>query len=57
MAGTKHIPNAIAPSAAGIDYQDLHDRKCPKPIPVMVMCRYLKKLIMVAWLIPDALMA
>jgi polyhydroxybutyrate depolymerase len=37
MAGTKHIPNAIAPSAAGIDYQDLRDRKCPKPIPVMIM--------------------
>ena len=37
MAGTKHIPDAIAPSAAGIDYQDLRDRKCPKPIPVMIM--------------------
>ncbi|MGR8999831.1 MAG: alpha/beta hydrolase family esterase [Gammaproteobacteria bacterium] len=37
MAGTKHIPGAIAPSAAGIDYQDLRDRKCPKPIPVMIM--------------------
>ncbi len=37
MAGTKHIPKAIAPSAAGIDYQDLHNRKCPEPIPVIVM--------------------
>ena len=37
MAGTKNIPDAIAPSAAGIDYQDLRDRKCPKPIPVMIM--------------------
>jgi polyhydroxybutyrate depolymerase len=37
MAGTKQIPKAIAPSAAGIDYQDLRDHKCPDPIPVMVM--------------------
>jgi len=37
MSGTKHIPKAIAPSAAGIDYQDLRDHKCPAPIPVMVM--------------------
>jgi polyhydroxybutyrate depolymerase len=37
MAGTKHIPKAIAPSAAGIDYQDLHDHKCPDPVPVMIM--------------------
>ena len=43
MAGTKHIPNAIAPSAAGIDYQDLRDRKCPKPIPTWLnkFCAYL----------------
>lgn len=37
MAGTRHIPKAIAPSAAGIDYQDLRDHKCPEPIPVMIM--------------------
>ncbi len=37
MSGTKHIPKAIAPSAAGIDSQDLRDHKCPAPIPVMVM--------------------
>jgi len=37
MAGTKQIPKAIAPSAAGIDYQDLRDHKCPGPIPVMIM--------------------
>jgi polyhydroxybutyrate depolymerase len=37
MAGTRQIPKAIAPSAAGIDYQDLRDRKCPNPIPVMIM--------------------
>ncbi len=37
MAGTKDIPDAIAPSAAGINYQDLRDRKCPQPIPVMIM--------------------
>jgi polyhydroxybutyrate depolymerase len=37
MSGTKHIPNAIAPSAAGIDHQDLRDHKCPEPIPVMIM--------------------
>jgi polyhydroxybutyrate depolymerase len=37
MAGTRHIPAAIASSAAGIGYQDLRDRQCPKPLPVMVM--------------------
>ncbi len=37
MSGTKHIPSAIAPSAAGIDYSDLRDRQCPDPISVMVM--------------------
>ncbi|WP_432744042.1 poly(3-hydroxybutyrate) depolymerase [Methylobacter sp. G7] len=37
MSGTKQIPKAIAPSAAGIDYQDLRDHKCPEPIPVMIM--------------------
>ena len=37
MAGTRDIPDAIAPSAAGIDYQDLRDHKCPKPLPVMIM--------------------
>lgn len=37
MGGTKHIPAAIAPSAVGIRGADLADRKCPAPIPVMVM--------------------
>lgn len=37
MAGTKQIPAAIAPSAAGINYQDLYNRKCPDPLPVMIM--------------------
>ena len=37
MAGTKNIPAAIAPSAVGIRGADLSDRKCPAPIPVMVM--------------------
>ncbi|MCH9697462.1 MAG: poly(3-hydroxybutyrate) depolymerase [Gammaproteobacteria bacterium] len=37
MAGTKNIPAAIAPSAVGIRGADLMDRKCPAPIPVMVM--------------------
>jgi len=37
MTGTKHIPRAIAPSAAGVTYQDLHDRNCPEPLPVMIM--------------------
>ncbi len=35
--GTKHIPSAIAPSAVGIRGDDLVERKCPKPLPVMVM--------------------
>lgn len=35
--GTKHIPKAIAPSAAGIRGADLQERSCPKPLPVMVM--------------------
>lgn len=35
--GTKHIPTAIAPSAAGIRGEDLQERNCPKPLPVMVM--------------------
>lgn len=37
MTGTAHIPTAIAPSAAGINYEDLRDRKCPEPLPVMIM--------------------
>ena len=37
MAGTKNIPAAIAPSAIGIRGGDLNDRKCPAPIPVMLM--------------------
>lgn len=37
MTGTAHIPTAIAPSAAGINYEDLRDRTCPEPLPVMVM--------------------
>ncbi|HSF66951.1 MAG TPA: hypothetical protein VLA67_05920 [Nitrospiraceae bacterium] len=35
--GTKHIPAAIAPSAAGIKGEDLKEYQCPNPIPVMVM--------------------
>lgn len=37
MAGTKDIPAAIAPSAAGLTKRDLSERGCPNPIPVMVM--------------------
>jgi len=37
MTGTRHIPHAIAPSAAGITYEDLRDRKCPEPLSVMIM--------------------
>jgi len=37
MTGTRHIPRAIAPSAAGVAYDDLRDRRCPEPLPVMVM--------------------
>ncbi len=37
MTGTRHIPRAIAPSAAGVAYDDLRDRKCPEPLPVMIM--------------------
>ena len=37
MTGTKHIPTAIAPSAAGVNYKDLQDRSCPKPLPVLIM--------------------
>jgi polyhydroxybutyrate depolymerase len=35
--GTKHIPAAIAPSAAGIRGEDLKAYQCPNPLPVMVM--------------------
>jgi polyhydroxybutyrate depolymerase len=35
--GTKHIPAAIAPSAAGIRGEDLKEYHCPNPLPVMVM--------------------
>ncbi len=35
--GTKHIPAAIAPSAVGMRYEDLEDRNCVKPTPVMLM--------------------
>ncbi len=37
MNDTKHIPAAIAPSAAGIRDEDLQAYHCPNPIPVMVM--------------------
>ncbi len=37
MSGTRDIPTAIAPSAAGINYNDLSSHSCPKPISVMVM--------------------
>jgi polyhydroxybutyrate depolymerase len=35
--GTKHIPAAIAPSAAGIRGEDLKTYQCPNPLPVMIM--------------------
>jgi polyhydroxybutyrate depolymerase len=37
LNGTKHIPTAIAPSAAGIRGEDLKTYQCPNPLPVMVM--------------------
>nr|WP_305908002.1 poly(3-hydroxybutyrate) depolymerase [Methylomarinum sp. Ch1-1]MDP4520804.1 poly(3-hydroxybutyrate) depolymerase [Methylomarinum sp. Ch1-1] len=37
MNGTRHIPSAIAPSAAGVSYRDLKTHSCPEPISVMVM--------------------
>jgi len=37
LNGTKHIPAAIAPSAAGIRDEDLKEYHCPNPLPVMVM--------------------
>jgi polyhydroxybutyrate depolymerase len=37
LNGTKHIPTAIAPSAAGIRGEDLKAYQCPNPLPVMVM--------------------
>ena len=37
LNGTKHIPAAIAPSAAGISGEDLKAYQCPNPLPVMVM--------------------
>ncbi len=35
--GTKHIPAAIAPSAAGIRGEDLKAYQCPNPLPIMLM--------------------
>jgi polyhydroxybutyrate depolymerase len=35
--GTKHIPAAIAPSAAGIRGEDLKAYQCPNPLSVMLM--------------------
>jgi polyhydroxybutyrate depolymerase len=37
MAGTRHIPKAIAASAVGISRQDLYNRTCPDPLSVMIM--------------------
>lgn len=37
MNGTRDIPTAFAPSAAGITYRDLSSHSCPPPISVMVM--------------------
>lgn len=37
MNGTRQIPTAIAPSAAGVNYSDLTAHSCPTPISVMVM--------------------
>ena len=35
--GTKHIPAAIVPSAAGITGEDLKAYQCPNPLPIMIM--------------------
>ena len=35
--GTKHIPAAIVPSAAGIRGEDLKAYQCPTPLPVMIV--------------------
>jgi polyhydroxybutyrate depolymerase len=37
LNGTKHIPAAIVPSAAGIRGEDLKAYQCPNPLPVLVM--------------------
>ncbi len=37
MSGTKHIPTAIAASAAGVNHSSLAGHNCPAPIPVMIM--------------------
>ena len=37
LNGTKHIPTAIVPSAAGIRGEDLKAYQCPNPLPVMIM--------------------
>ena len=37
FTGTKHVPAAIAPSAAGIRGEDLRRYQCPNPLPVMLM--------------------
>ena len=37
LNGTKHIPAAIAPSAAGIRGDDLKAYQCPNPLPIMLM--------------------
>ena len=37
LNGTKHIPAAIAPSAAGIRGEDLKAYQCPNPLPIMIM--------------------
>ena len=37
IAGTKHIPAAIAPSAMGIRGEDLKGYQCPDPLSVMIM--------------------
>ena len=37
LNGTKHIPAAIAPSAAGIRGEELKAYQCPNPLPIMIM--------------------
>lgn len=37
MSGNEDFPSAIAPSAAGLNYQELAQHECPKPLSVMVM--------------------
>lgn len=37
MNGTRNMPTAIAPSAAGVNFEDLKSHSCPAPISVLIM--------------------